>query len=92
MKQPKIKPQTKAQRLANPVWLRRQIAELVADCDDSIKEDLAMAKQTSGDVSTSYNASVQIHRHWKKQLERILAGKTSADELAETLGELGVTP
>jgi hypothetical protein len=92
VKEIKIKKQTKAQRLANPVWLRQQIAELVADCDDSIKEDLAMAAQTSGDVSTSYSASVRIHRHWKKQLERILAGKTSADAHADTLAELGVSP
>lgn len=66
-----IKKQTKAQRLANPVWLRQQIAELVADSDDS--------------------ASVRIHQHWKKQLERILAGKTSADAHGDTLTEPGVS-
>ncbi len=78
----KIKRQTKAQRLSNPVWLRKQILELIAECDEDIEDDLEAAKRTSGDVS-AYNASVQTYRLLKKHLERILAGKTLDDAFAE---------
>ena len=86
----KDKHQTPAQRVANPVWLRDQIRKLVKDCDSNIKEDLARADQTYGDLSQGYRASVSSTRHWKRQLERILRGKTFMEAITEDLAREGV--
>lgn len=87
------KAQTPAQRITNPVWLRQQIATLVADCDENITEDLALAAKEHDDAKRArYEASVDCHRHWKRQLERILSGKTSIEDLADTLIEQGAQP
>lgn len=90
---PSTKNQTPAQRVANPVWLREQIAQIVAECDENIEEDRALAaKERDEERRARYEASIDCHRHWKKQLQRILAGKTSNEGLADTLRELGVHP
>lgn len=89
---PQLKPQTTAQRLSNPVWLREQIAALVADCESNIRDDMELADQASGDVSERYRASVQSHRHWKRQLERVLSGKTTAEDLQARIARGGITP
>ena len=89
----KEKSQTPAQRVANPVWLREQIAKLVADCEENITEDQARAdKERDDDRRARYAASVDCHRHWKRQLERILIGKTVIEDLADTLIEQCVQP
>ena len=83
------KNQTPAQRITNPVWLRQQITKLVADCEESITEDQALADKARDDVRRSrYAASVDCHRHWKRQLERILTGKTSVDSDMQVLYSL----
>lgn len=79
------KPQTPAQRVANPVWLREQIKQLIKSCDENIAEDLRMAERTSGDVSERYGASATSTRHWKRRLQLILEGKTFAEEVAENI-------
>ncbi len=85
------KNQTTAQRVTNPVWLRQQITQLVTDCDENIAEDQELADKERDDVRRGrYLASVGCHRHWKRQLERILAGKTSTEALAGTLIAQGV--
>lgn len=81
----KEKHQTAAQRVANPVWLRGQIRQLIERCTADIAEYLKMADQTNGDVSDRYRASATSTRHWKRQLELILEGKTLAEEVAENL-------
>jgi hypothetical protein len=87
------KNQTPAQRITNPVWLRQQIAQLVADCKENITEDQALADKERDDVRRArYAASVDCHRHWKRQLERVLTGKTSTEDLADTLIAQGVQP
>lgn len=87
------KNQTPAQRVTNPVWLRQQIAELVVDCEETIAEDQALVAKERDDVRRArYAASVDCHRHWKKQLERILAGKTDVEALADTLIAQGALP
>ena len=87
------KTQTPAQRVTNPVWLRQQIAVLIADCDDNILEDQALAvKERDDGRRARYEASVDCHRHWKRQLERILTGKTSTEDIADTLIAQGVQP
>ena len=84
----KEKPQTSAQRLANPVWLRAQVKALIQLCEQNIAEDLKIANQTSGDVSVGYFASVQIHRYWKHQFESVLCGKAPGAGLEEDLKQL----
>lgn len=86
----KEKQQTPSQRRSNPVWLRQQIERLIARCDDDIKEDLERAGQTYGEMSQSYRASASSTRHWKKQLERILCGKTLQEDIAEDLERGGI--
>jgi hypothetical protein len=88
----KEKRQTIAQRLSNPVWLRAQLRELIQSCDEHITEDWKLAQQTSGDVSARYLASVQSHRYWKRQLERVLRGNTFAEDLEENLAREGFCP
>lgn len=84
----KEKQQTPAQRLANPVWLRAQIKDLIRSCDAHIKEDLKLASQTVDDVSARYRASVESHRHWKRQLERVLRGETLTEKLIQSWEQL----
>ena len=87
------KTQTPAQRVTNPVWLRQQITKLVADCDENIAEDHERAAKERDDARRArYEASVDCHRHWKRKLERILTGKTSIEDLADTLIEQGIQP
>ena len=87
------KTQTPAQRITNPVWLRQQIATLVTECDENITEDQALAAKERDDARRArYEASVDCHRHWKRQLERILVGKTSIEDLADTLIGQGAQP
>jgi hypothetical protein len=75
----------------NPVWLRQQVAELVADCDEHITADADLAsKEHDATLRARYEASADCHRHWKKQLARILTGKTAAEDLATTLWTLGI--
>jgi hypothetical protein len=82
----KEKPQTPAQRVANPVWLRDQIAKLVEDCEANILEDEKQATcAKSGAQEEKYLARAESHRHWKLQLERILRGKTLGEELREAV-------
>lgn len=85
------KNQTPSQRVANPVWLRQQIAKLITECDETIAEDRALlAKERDDQRRARYEASVDCHRYWKKQLERILTGKTDVEALADILIENGV--
>lgn len=86
------KQQTAAQRLANPVWLRGQIRELIKSCDANIKEDSKLASQTIGDVSAQYRASAASHRYWKRQLESILQGKAATEDLQAFLTQEGWAP
>jgi hypothetical protein len=87
------KNQTPAQRITNPVWLRQQITTLVAKCAESIAEYQALAYKERDDVRRArYLTSVDCHRHWKREFERILAGKTSIEALADTLIAQGVVP
>ena len=79
------KPQTPAQRVANPVWLRDQIGKLVKDCDENIAEDQALADNARDDERDKYLARVESHRHWKSNLERILRGKTFTEDLREAV-------
>ena len=80
------KRQTPAQLVANSAWLRHQIAEIIRDCGESIAEDRTRAN-TERDARRrdAYLARAESHEHWKRQLERILRGKTFADELIESL-------
>ena len=85
--------QTPAQRVTNPVWLRQQITKLVADCEENITEDQELAaKERDESRRARYEASVDCHRHWRRQLERILTGKTSTEDLADTMIAQGVQP
>jgi hypothetical protein len=82
-----MKPQTPAQRITNPVWLREQIQELIRDCESNIKEDEDLADQvlTNAAERDKYLARVESHRYWRRQLRRILRGKTFADGVDEAL-------
>lgn len=86
----KQKRQSPAQRIANPVWLRSEIRKLIEDCANSIAEDQKLADQTYGDVRDRYLASIQSHRHWKRQLDRILRGKTANEDVSNFLQHEGV--
>ena len=79
------KPQTSAQRVSNPVWLRAQIQKLIEECDSNIEEDQALADKTRDNARDTYLARVESHQHWKRQLERILRGKTFAEELRDSV-------
>ena len=87
------KRQTPAQRVANPVWLRDQIGKLVQGCDDNITEDQQLAdKERDNRRRDMHLARVESHRHWKRQLERVLRGKTFMEEVAENLKSTGSYP
>lgn len=80
----KEKQQTDAQRVANPVWLRDQLQRLITSCDEHIKDDLADNERDSV-RRARYEASIDCSRHYRRQLERILAGKTAAEDLAKLI-------
>jgi len=82
---PKTKEQTPEQRVTNAAWLREQIQKLIEDCADNIKEDSELADQAHSDEEPKYRARVESHEHWKRNLERILRGKTFVEDLAEGL-------
>lgn len=72
--------QTPAQRITNPVWLRGELQELIKSCDVAIEKDrkLSEAVWRTGDHQR-YSGCIASHRHWKRQLERILQGKTHTE-------------
>ena len=74
------KQQTPAQRVTNPVWLRDQITKLVRECSENIEEDSKLAQ----------TERVEVHCHWKRQLERILRGKTAHEDLCDFLQQEGM--
>lgn len=78
----KEKHQTPAQRVTNPVWLRSEISALIKDCDEDINEDQKLAdKERDNRRLGMYLARIESHQHWKRQLERILHGKTFFEEM-----------
>ena len=84
------KPQTPAQRVTNPVWLRDQISALIESCDDNIAEDQELADKARDDGKRGlYLERVDSHKHWKRQLERVLRGKTFMEEVTENLKSVG---
>ena len=87
------KHQTPAQRVANPVWLRDQIGKLVQDSNKNITKDQQLADNERDDAKRGrYLERVESHQHWKRQLERILRGKTFMEEVAENLKSTGSYP
>jgi len=80
---PKTKELTPDQRVTNAPWLREQIQKLIQDCDDNIKEDTEMMNLATSPEMSKYEARVESHQHWKRNLERILRGKTFVEDLAE---------
>jgi hypothetical protein len=87
----KEKQQTAAQRIANPVWLRDQIRALVRDCNENIKEDQKLAAQARDDDRRKiYLERAASCQHWKRDLERILHGKTYEEDLLDFLE--GINP
>jgi hypothetical protein len=81
----KEKLQTPAQRVANAVWLRDQIARLITSCDERIEEDERLAAWARGDEGALVRARIEFHEHWRRQLQRILRGKTLAEDLRTTI-------
>lgn len=78
----KQKPQSPAQRVANPVWLRAQIQEVIDECNSNIEEDQELAYKACDDTKCErYLERVASHWHWKCRLERILRGTTSTEDL-----------
>jgi hypothetical protein len=87
----KEKPQTQAQRVSNAVWLREQLQGLINNCDEDIQEDQERAGRTGCvDAQDKYLGLIDSHRYWKRQLERILDGKTFAEALEENRKHAGV--
>ena len=87
------KPKPSPNRVSNPIWLREQLRELLKDCDDNIIEDQERAEKTRDDVMRArYEASVDSFRHFRKQLSRILVGKTAFETLADTINGAGNGP
>ena len=82
--------QTPAQRVSNPVWLREQISGLIESCDDNIAEDQELADKARDDNKRGlYLERVDSHKHWKRQLERVLRGKTFMEEIIENAKSAG---
>ena len=82
----KEKPQTSAQRVANPVWLREQISNLIESCEENIAEDQELVDKAHDSAKRDmYLERVASHQHWKRQLERILTGKTFTEDLRDTV-------
>lgn len=86
----KHKHQTPAQRVTNPVWLREQISDLIESSEENIAEDQELADKERDDAKRGrYLERVESHQHWKRQLERILRGKTFMEEITEDLKSAG---
>ena len=86
----KHKHQTPAQRVTNPVWLREQIGTLIESCAENSAEDQELADNEHDDAKRGrYLERVESHQHWKRQLERILRGKTFMEEITEDLKSAG---
>lgn len=84
------KPKPAPNRVSNPVWLREQLRELIEHCDDNIIEDQERAEKMHDDVMRArYEASVDCHRHFRKQLSRILVGKTAMESITDTIHNAG---
>ena len=84
------KPQTPAQRVTNPVWLREQISALIESCDDNIAEDQVLADKERDDAKRGlYLERVDSQKHWKRQLERLLCGKTFMEQIIEDAKNAG---
>ena len=82
----KEKQQTCAQRIANSVWLRGQIQQLIERCNVRIKDDQYLADKERDNIRRArHEAGVDCAQHYKRQLERILAGKTTAEDLADLI-------
>jgi len=79
------KTQTPAQRVTSAEWLRSQLRRLIKECSFNIGEDQALANEARGSSRDKYLERVESHRHWKRQLERVLSGKTSNEALRESL-------
>jgi hypothetical protein len=88
------KHQTRAQRVANPVWLRAQIGDLVESCEENIAEDQELADKARDDAKRGrYLERVDSHKHWKRQLERILRGETPMEAITAMLsGQDAIQP
>jgi hypothetical protein len=87
----RTKHQTPAQRVTNPVWLRRQLGELVRGCATNIERNQKLADTAaSTDRRKVHLDRIKDYRYWQRQLERILQGKTPAEELDEFLQHEGV--
>lgn len=85
------KKQTPAQRVANPVWLRGEIETLIKHCADNIEFDQEIASSSSNSgLQHGYEQRVEAHRYWKRQLERLLRGKTVSEDLRDFLQRAGV--
>ena len=83
---PPDKIQTPSQRVTNPVWLRAQIGKLIESCAENITEDQRLADQERDETRRErYLARVEGDRHWKWELERILRGKTFAEEFSASV-------
>jgi len=79
-----VKQLTSGQRLSNPAWLRDQLREMLKDCDDNIIEDEDRAQKARDEVMRArYEASADCQRHFRKQISRILVGKTAFEALAD---------
>lgn len=79
-----VKPQTPMQRVANPVWLRAQLGELIADCAENITADLDQVCRERDDVRRArLHERIESHRHWQLTFERILRGETLSEAIAK---------
>lgn len=76
------KRQTPAQRITNPVWLRRQIEQRLREVAALIDDEQCAIDRDPGNRE-KYLGRIESHRYWKRQLERILRGSTVADDVAE---------
>jgi hypothetical protein len=78
------KPLTANQRVSNAPWIREQLREILSDCDDNIIEDQERAEKARDDVMRArYEASIDCHKHFRKQISRILVGKTAVEAIAD---------
>jgi hypothetical protein len=78
------KPLTANQRVSNAPWIREQLREILSDCDDNIIEDQERAEKERDDAMRArYEASIDCHKHFRKQISRILVGKTAIEAIAD---------
>ncbi len=79
---------TERARRADAKWYKEQLQDLIRQADDNIKEDGDLAEMTRDDADRAkYLARVESDTHWKRALQRVLDGKTFAEDLAETIRE-----